>query len=250
MPLDIDDKTEIVEYLKKQLQLAKVSQKRMGQHSSLEKEIGAFLAELRDNPEGVLSDPNINIDLDALVKRHVEKKIEQSKKSPEQLAQEETQKELKRLKKELGDRDEQIKQKDIAALQEKLFVEYNTSIESALKAADLPVNRYMKGKVADYMQIGVKNGMDVQPAQVLEQVKKDIQAELTEMFNVMPAETIKQFVGEEAMKKFNKKAPSKPIITPASATKVVDAGGKTEDSGKGKDKESLNKFHLFKGMGF
>lgn len=251
LPFSVDDKPEIVEYLKKQLQLAKVSQKRMGQHSNLEKEIGAFLAELKENPESILTDPNMNIDLDALVQRHLEKKIEQSKKTPEQIEQEKVQARLKELEKQLSERDEQIKQKEMQVLQEKLFVEYNTSIEAALKDGGLPVNKYMKGKVADYMKIGLNHGVDVKPSDVLALVKKDIQTELTEMFNVMPAETIEQFVGKEAVKKFTKQpTPAKKIVTPASATKVVDAGGKKEEGDKKDNKESLNKFPLFRGLGF
>ncbi len=250
LPFDLEDRPEVVEYLKKHLQLSKVSQKRMAHSSNLEKEIGAFLTELRENPEGVLGDPSMGVDLEALVKRHVERKIEESKKTPEQIAQEKVQDELKRLKQELNDRDEKLKAQERTVLEEKLFNEYNTSIESALKEANLPVNDYMKGRVADYMHVAVKNGIDAKPAQVLVKVQEDIQNELTKMFSVMPAEVIKKFVGEEALKKFNKSAPKKPITTPASATKVQDNGGKKEEAEKKADKQALNKFPLFRGMGF
>jgi hypothetical protein len=251
LPFDIDDKPEIVEYLKKQLQLAKVSQKRMAQTSTLEKEIGALLTALKENPEEVLSDPNLGVDIEALARRVIEKKIEQSKKTPEQLEQEKVQARLKELEEKLKAKEDEIKGKERQQLEEKMFTEYNNSIDSALKEANLPVNRYMKGKVADYMLLGVKNGVDVKPADVLALVKKDIQAELQEMFNVMPSETVGQLIGKDTIKKFQPKPPAKkPISTPASATKVVDAGGKKAEEPQKKSKENLGNFKPFKGLGF
>lgn len=251
LPFDIEDKPEIVDYLKKQLQLAKVSQKRMAQTSTLEKEIGSLLQALKENPEEVLSDPNLGVDIEALARRVIEKKIEQSKKSPEQVESEKVQARLKELEEKLKAKEDEIKGKERQQLEEKMFTEYNNSIDTALKDANLPVNRYMKGKVADYMLLGVKNGVDVKPADVLALVKKDIQAELQEMFNVMPSETVEQLIGKDTIKKFQPKKPvAKPISTPASATKVVDNGGKKVEEQQKKGKENLGNFKPFKGLGF
>lgn len=247
LPFDLEDKPEVVEYLKKHLQLSKVSQKRMAQSSTLEKEIGSFLAALKENPEEVLSDPNLAVDLDDLAKRIIERKIEQAKKTPEQLDQEQRQARLEQLENQLKERDEVIRQKDFDRIQEKMFVEYNTSIESTLKTAQLPVNAYMKGKIADYMLLGVKHGVDVKPEDVLPLVRKDVEAELKQMFEIMPSEVIEQLLGKETLKKFSK-TQSKPIVTPASATKMTDTGGTKQDPEKKNEKMSMKEFSVFKGM--
>lgn len=254
LPFEVEDKKEIVDYLTKQLQLAKVSQKRMAQASDLEKQIGAFLDALKNDPEAVLSDPGIGLNLEEFATKIIQKKIEQSKKTPEQLESEKTKAEFEKLKKELEEKDAVIKQAEMDKLQEKLFNEYNTSVESALKTANLPVNKFFKGMVADYMKIGVEQGIDVKPESVMELVRKDSQELLKAMFEAYPTEVVEEILGKDTIKKFGKKAapaaPAKPIVTPASATKTVDTGGKKEDSPDKNKKESLNKFPLFKGLGF
>lgn len=253
LPFEVEEKPEIVEYLKKQLQLAKMSHKRALQASTLEKEIGAFLQALKENPEEVLQDPNLGINLEDLAKRVIQKKIEESKKTPEQIEQEKIQKRLKELEEEVKQKEELIKQKEMERLQEKMFVEYNNSIETVLKDAKLPVNQYMKGKMADYMLLALKNGVDAKAEDVLPLVQKEIQRELKEMFEVMPTEVIEQVVGKDAIKKFNKTQPgsqtAKKSVTPATATKVQDTGGKKEENKTKEEKMKLNDFPLFKKLG-
>jgi hypothetical protein len=248
LPFEVEDSPQVREYLQKQLQFAKVSQKRMAQAATMEKEIGAFLQALTENPEAVLSDPRINVDLEALAKKIIEKKVEQAAKTPEQLAQEAIQEKLKHLEEDNRKKDELIKSKEMERLQEKFFVEYNNSIDTALKAANLPVNNYMKGKMADYMHTGLTNGIDVKPSDVIKLVEEDVRTELKQMFEIMPSEVIESFLGKDTIDKFKKKSQPKQTTTPATITKTNDVGGKAPEKKK-EDKMNLQDFPLFKRLG-
>lgn len=241
LPFEIEDKPEVVEYVKKQLQLAKVAQKRMAHSSALEKEINAFLEALRENPEEVLSDANIGVDVEKFVQQYMERKIENSKKTPEQLEQEKIHQQLKELQEENKRKDELIKQKELENLQKQMFEEYNTSIDKALKEANKQSNQYIKGKIADYMLTGLNNNIDIKPQDALKQSLEDAKDDLKQILSLFSDSELEELVGV----RFKKKAPTKQVPTPATLMKTTDTGGKPVDV-KQSEKQSLKEFDLFK----
>ena len=81
LPFEIDDNPEVVEYMKKQLQMAKMSQSKAQELSNMQKEVEAFINELRKNPRKILSNPDIGVDVKELVNEILQEEIENSQKS-------------------------------------------------------------------------------------------------------------------------------------------------------------------------
>jgi hypothetical protein len=197
--LDDDD------YLTRQLQLAKVAQKRMGEYGTLEKQVRSFIEELKKNPRKVLSDPNIGIDVKQLAASIIEEEIENSKKSPEQIEKEKLESRLRELEEERKKEKEDFQRQEFERLQQQAYERYDMQMAKALETSDLPKSPYIIKKMADYMLMGLQQGLDVTPEDVLPLVREEMQSDLKQMFSVMPEEVIESVVGKEALNRIRKK---------------------------------------------
>lgn len=232
--IDFDNEEELV----KKLQYSKVAHKRMNEKAQLEKEVENFLTELRKNPRKVLSDPRIGVDIKQLAASMVEEEIQNSRKSPEQLEKEKLQARLQELEDERKHEKEEAQKRELDTLQQREFERYDTLMTKAIEKSDLPKSPYVVKKMADYMLMGLKDGLDITPEDVLPMVREEIQNDLKEMFAVMPDEVIEAMVGKDVFTRVRKKnvakakaAPPKPLNS-----SVKDSGAKdsrsSEASGK------------------
>jgi len=227
------------EYLTRQLQLAKAAQKRMGEYSDLEKKVRGFIEELKKNPKKVLADPNIGIDVKKLAASIIEEEIENSKKSPEQLEKEKLQADLQRLQEEREREKKEFQQREFERLQMQAYDRYDIQMSQTLEKSDLPKSPYVIKKMADYMLLGLQQGLDVTPDDVLPLVREEMQSDLKEMFAVMPEEVIEKIVGKDVLTRIRKKNVAKAkAATPTPTNKASDVGvsstSKKDDSQKKK----------------
>jgi hypothetical protein len=244
LPFEIDDNPEAVEYMTRQLQMSKAAQKRMGEHAQLQKEVKHFLEELRKNPKKILADPSIGIDVKQLAAQIIEEEIANAQKSPEQLEKERLENELRALQEEREQEREELRQKEFARLQEIEYERYDNLMSKALESSDLPKSPYVVKKMADYMLLGLNEGIDVSPEDVLPLVREEIQNDLREMFAVMPDEVIEKIVGKEVFSRVRKKnvAKAKSAPTPVkSAIKDTGASSKAT-SANSAEKKSFRDF--------
>ena len=238
LPFEIEDRPEIVDWMKKQLQLSKVSSKRMNEYSQLEKEVRQFVDELKKNPRKVLSDPNIGLDIKKLASEIIEEEIENSQKTPEQLEKEKIEAELKALKEEREKEKEEAKQKEFERIQEREYERYDTLISKALETSDLPKSPYVLKKMTDYLMLGIQNNIDIEPADVLPMVREEILEDIKSMFSVMPEDVIENIVGKETLNKIRKKNLKKAKETPPMpVNKAIQDTGKTESAEKAPEKK-------------
>lgn len=237
---DLDD----IEGLTKQMQLAKVSSKRMQEYSQLEREVRTFVDELRKNPAKILSDPSIGIDVKQLAAQIIEAEIENSKKSPEQLEREKLQAELEQMK---GDREREKKsaqQREFEILQRQEFENYDNKMTKALENhPDLPKSPYVVKKMADYLLMGLQKGMNLQPEDVVDLVRQEIKEDLKQMFAVLPEDVVEQIVGKDKINGIRKKKLAN-AKQAAQAPKVPDTG-KTGAAAKPGEKVSFKDFFKF-----
>lgn len=253
LPFEIDDTPEATEYMRKQIQLAKLSQSKSQEYSQLEGEVRSFVEELRKNPRKALSNPNIGVDLKQLASEILEQEIEDSQKSPEQLESEKLQRKYDELLAEREGEQEEYRTKEFERLQEQEFQRYDTLMGKALESSDLPKSPYIVKKMADYMILGIQNGMNVEPADVIPIVREEMHNDLKEMFAVMPAEVISQVIGKDAydkVRKFNlSKARKGGKPAPATRKKITDTGKRTQKKTEvGTDGEKQKDFKDFFGV--
>jgi len=226
LPFEIPDDPKAVEYMQRQLQLGKMGQSRAQEKAELEKKVAQFIETLRKNPRAVLSDPTIGVDVKQLAAQILEEEIANSQKTPEQLEKEQLQQQLKQMQEERQREQEEFQRREFQRLQEVEFERYNTSMDKTLSESDLPKSDYVKKKMADYMLLGLQQGMDLSPEDVLPLVRDEVLKDLKNMFEVMPEDVIEKFVGKEKLNNLRKKnlakAKEKPA-TPVGAIKDVAA---------------------------
>lgn len=236
--IDFDDE----ESLRKHIQLSKVSQKRMNEYAQLEKEVRTFIEELKKNPRKVLADPSIGIDMKQLAAQVIEEEIENSKKSPEQLEKEKLESELRAIREEREKEREEMRRREFERLEQQAAERYDNMITSALTKGELPKTPYVVKKMAEYMYMGLNEGLDITPDDVLPLVKEEMQNDIKQMFSVMPEEVIEKLIGQETINKLRKKrvAAAKQAPTPLKKS-IQDTGinGKIDQS---KEKVSFKKF--------
>jgi hypothetical protein len=231
------------EYLTKQLQLAKAAQKRMGEYANLEKQVKAFLDELKKNPRKVLSDPNIGIDVKQLAASIIEEEIENSKKSPEQLEREKLETRLRELEEERKKEKEDFQTKEFERLQQQAYERYDMQMSQALEKSDLPKSPYIIKKMADYMLMGLNEGLDITPEDVLPLVREEMQNDLKQMFAVMPDEVIESIVGKDVFNRIRKKSVAKAKTPPTPLkSSVKDTGGTNKGEATPVKKQSFRDF--------
>ena len=204
LPFELPDDPKAVEYMRQQLQMAKAGHKRFKEYSTLEKQVEQFLTALRENPEQVLMDPSVGVDVKKLAQKVIEQEIENAKKSPEQLEKERLEGELKRLMDERNKEKEAAKSKERELLEQQAFERYDSQLESAFLKSDIPKSPYTVKRVADYMILGIENGIDVSPADVIPLIREELVRDVTDMFGKMPAEVIEGIIGKDKLSSLRK----------------------------------------------
>lgn len=228
LPFEIDPSNkDAVEYMRKHLQMSKAGQKRMGEKAQLENEVRSFLDQLKKNPKALLSDPTYGVDLKKLAAEMIEEELSNASKSPEQLAKEGLERELESLKAQRKAEKEQYDQREFERIQQSEYERYDSLMTQTLEKSDLPKSPYVVKKMADYMLMGLKEGLDISPEDVLPLVRDEILDDIRQMAQAMPLETIEKLFGGDILTKIRKKNVAKAKSAPAvsnNASKLPDVG--------------------------
>ena len=203
LPFEVDDAQ--LEWMTKQRQKAMLADHKSNAYSQLEREVGAFIQELRANPKKALSNPAIGLDIKQFAAQILQEEIEQAQKTPEQIEKEALEDELKSIKAEREKEKQDNDAREMTRLEEREFERYDQLLSSAIESSDLPKSPYVVKKMTEYMMLAVENGIDVQPSDVIGIVRDDIHKDIQDMFQVMPAEVIEQIIGKQNLDKLRKK---------------------------------------------
>lgn len=246
LPFEIPDTPEAVEYMKRQLQMSKAAQKRMGEKAALEQEVSRFLQELRSNPRKVLQDPSFGVDVKKLAAEIIEEEIANSQKSPEQLEREKLERELMELREQRKKEQEDYQKREFERLQQMEYERYDNLMTQALETSDLPKSPYVVKKMADYMMMGLSEGIDVTPQDVLPLVREEILEDIREMAQAMPIETLEKLFGGDVLSKIRKKNVAKAKSAQAIPPKKAGDVGATKASPTSQEPKKMSYKEFFK----
>lgn len=228
LPFEIPDDEASKEWMIKQLQLGKMGTKRAQEYAGLEKEVRSFIERLRKDPYSALQDPMIGVDVKALAASVIEKEIADSQKSPEQLEMEKIQAELQKERDERKKEKTEREQREKALLEEQEFERIDREMSSALQESGLPTDEsaaYFVKKMADYMMLGIQNGLDVRPQDVLPIVRQEFEGDMTAFIKRLSPDQVEKLIGKEVFNQIRKKNVAK-VKPPTPPSKIVDTGSK------------------------
>lgn len=197
--IDFDDEEALI----RNLQLAKVAQKRMNEKSVLEKQMGAFLQMLQENPDKAMRE--IGLDPEDFAVKTLQKKIEDEQKSPEQ-------RELEKLKRELEEhrnktkRDEDERRNtELSRLQVEQEKKIEDGMIASLERHSLPNQPLVVKKMAEVMLTALENNIDIDPIEAGSIVKKELEEDMKSYVNALPDEALEAFLGKERLVSMRKK---------------------------------------------
>jgi hypothetical protein len=137
---------------------------------------------------------------------HIEKKIEHMKKSPEVLAKEQMEKELKDLREQAKKMQEEKEMAELSKNQQEQLTILQSEISNAIKAhTKLPDTRYVQQKFANTMLWAANNGFeDVTAEDIAETVEQEMRQELNSLYDAMPEDVLENYVGRKNIERLRK----------------------------------------------
>jgi hypothetical protein len=237
--LDLDDDERLI----RELQMAKMGQKRAQEKADLEKQVRAFFDAFQKDPFAAMTE--LGFQPEQVIDEYINKQLEQAKKTPEQIEKERLETELQRLKSEREREKEELRAKELERLQQQEFERYDMLMEQALTKSQLPKTPYTVKKIADYMLVALEAGKDVSPEDVIPLVQEEMNSDLKEMFASLPEDTIEALLGEQVLNKLRKRRVAKAQEAQKNLPKsqIQDTGKSVK--GEAKTKEKLSYKDLF-----
>lgn len=237
--IDLDDDERLI----RELQMAKMGQKRAQEKAELEKELQAFFKAMKDDPFAILAN-ELQMNPEEIIEQYINKQLEQAKKSPEQLEKERLEAELRSIREEREREKQEAQQRELERLQQQEFERYDILMEQALTKSSLPKTPYAVKRIADYMLVDLEAGYDVTPEDVIPLVEQELNSDLKELFSALPEEQIEALLGEQVLNKLRKRRVAKAQQAQKAVAKpsVVETGVKKDNSPKEKEKISYKDF--------
>lgn len=225
---DPSNDEEVLKYLSK----AMAADEKFEEAANLRKNVELLVSQLKSDPRGVLSHPELGIDLKKFAQDILNEEIEEMQKTPEQ-------KELEQLRKELSDKDKKLKVEEegkraaeMARLEEQAFKQFDDDITQALEKSSLPKSPYVVKRLADTMIEAVNLGFkDVTVFDILPIVEQQVSGELQKMFEMMPEDVMEQLIGKNNLGRLRKKRLS-------TMKKPVETSGQVKETAKESKKEA------------
>lgn len=206
LPFEIPDTKEAREFMARELQMSRMGQKRAAHAATLEKEVGQLIKDIKENPFKVLQDPAIKVDVKEAIKKYIEQEIENSNKSPEQLALEAAKEELRVLKEkqelDTKSRDEQERQ----ALADKYAEEYDVQITQALESNKIPKSQAAVKKILAYAELAVAANKDVSINDILPFVADELVNDYRAHLAALPDDKLEEFLTKDVVERLRKTA--------------------------------------------
>lgn len=227
---EIEEEVDLAdeEYLKRELQKSKAFDKRAKEFAGYKSQVDQLLQLLQNDPEALLEKMGLNVD--EFAEKRLTKKLEQLKKTPEQIEREKMQAELEELRNDKKRIQEEKEKADMERLRNEQSTQITNEIVEALDGAKsiLPKkNPLVLQRIAQTMVLAMKNGYpNVTAKDVIPLVEKQWKQEMNSFFAESPEDLIEMLVGKEKLTAWRKsqyaKAKNKPP-TPVN-NKPLDTG--------------------------
>lgn len=195
---ELDD-TEIV----RRLSLSKSAMSRMNEAHKTKQQAEALIREFQDNPAGLFKK------LDATKARSAAEAFLLEQIKAEMMSPEERERqEMKRKLQSYEEQENKVKQdqqaKQDAELQARYTQTYSDTIIKALETSGLPRVPSTVKRMASLMYKNLELGLDLSPADLVDEVKKSYYSEFKEMFGGSDASFILSMFGDDVANKIRK----------------------------------------------
>lgn len=222
------------EALKKELQMAAAGRQAMQEAAELKKLYSNEINRLKESPWEVFKE--LGLDPDELAEMRIQQRIEEMKKSPEQIEREQLQKELEDARKQLEAEQKRAQEAEMARLQEQAAASLDEEISNALTAhPEIPNSEYGVKKIADVMLWAIDQGWsDVTVEDVIPTVKAELKKDINRFMTELPEDFLESYIGQKNINRLREKRikAAKTVENTANIKKTVAKEEKPKDRPK------------------
>lgn len=218
------------------------------QLEEIQADVNEFLEQFTTNPLSVLMNPEFNLSKEQkrqIAEAILREDLEDSQKSPEQLALEETKRRYEELLAEKEALEEERRSEEQARLQQEAAIELENEIIGAIETGNLPRSTYISKKLADLAYIAYINGIDLSMQDLIPFVKQQYKRDIAEMLGVLDDEEVEMLVSKERIRNIRNKQiqavkPKGNAKAPLKTNDVGVSSGKQEEPKKLRAKDFFN----------
>lgn len=239
--IDLKDREAVT----REMQMAAAGRQSMQELAELRKKYESDLARLKNDPWSVLQE--LELDPDEMAERRLQDRVNELKKSPEQIEREKLSRELNEARKREADAKQRLEQLEMSRLEEQANVEIQEEIDDALSAySKLPNVPRVRQKIADAMLWSMDNGFgNVRVEDVLPSVEDELRSEFNNLFDQLPEETMEHWIGKKNSERMRQKrlaAAKRASTTPQKVKATTDAQKQNEESKREAKRVSSKEF--------
>jgi hypothetical protein len=189
----------------RELQLAAAGREAMNETAELKKLFSQEIGRMKQDPWAVLEELGLNPD--ELAEMRIQQRIEEMKKSPEQIENEKMRKELDDARKKLKEREEKEADFSKRQFEDQIAKELDEQIIQTLDAhKDISASPKVVGRIAETMLWAMENGFDdVTPEDVIPTVKNELRKEINDLLSNLPEEFLEEYIGQKNVERMRKK---------------------------------------------
>lgn len=189
--------------IQRMAQKGESADRKFNEAAMMRKQNEEFIRLLKTNPEAVLSNPTIGVDVKDWAEKFLWQRLQEERMSPEQKKAAEMSRELE----DYRQREMLTKEKEEREQFEKQKTEYKgrleTDIIKTLETSGLPKSPRTVARIAHYMlEAKARGWTDVSPSDVVETVWKEYIDEHNQFYGLLPTEKLKAILSPELRKKF------------------------------------------------
>lgn len=215
-------------FLTEMFQKAFSSDERFQKASKVEKDAKTRMEQIarmiQEDPESILGEFGHN--MDELAEKHIQKRIQELEKSPEQREMEKLRNELEKEMKKREKLEQERQNAENSRIQEQFARNLNDEISSGLSTSDIPKSPFVVKRIAEHLIAALDNGKNVEVKDVIPLVQKQIKAEIRQMFEAMPEDVIESVLGETVSNKLRQRRIKK--MKEVKNTSQIQPTGQTE----------------------
>lgn len=229
--IEISDINELVQRAQKGLG----AELKFQEAAEIKKEAAQLVEMLSKDPLGLLEE--LGIDTVKLSQEKLAKLFEEQQKSPEQKQREQELKELEEARSRLKQIEEEKRQAEYKALVAEEERKLEEGMLGALQKNNLPVKPAYIKRMAEVMQAGLAQGVELTPEEALGFARKEVVSDLRELLDAAPDEMLEDLIGSNNAKRMRKrylaKAREKSVVTPSQ----IKSTGETSESREPKERK-------------
>jgi hypothetical protein len=177
---------------------------RFREAAQMRKQAEEFIHLLRTDPIKVLSNKSLGIDLRKIAEEYLVAQLEEESLDPREKELRDTKRKLEEYEQAKREEAKRAEEAQYAELQKRFTEDYSNKIVAALESAGLPKTQHTIKRMASYMNEGIKREFNLQPADVVDMVRRDYIEETKSLYGGLDGDKLLELLGDDVATKIRK----------------------------------------------